>query len=322
MQHRGRRPVSSNAGPTPAAADVAVCCTVSYSHPAARWLLGESFHPGGLDLTARLAGLMDIGPASRVLDVGSGLGASTVYLAKTLGCETVGITLESDGVAAGVDRAHREGLGKLASFVQGDIQEVDLDDRSFDAAVMECVLSIVPDKRRALRRVRDALKPGGRLGITDVTVDGRLPKELDGLAAVVACVGSALSLDGYAHLAADERLTVERVETLPDTAFSFLKDLETKLLVAQVAGGLGGLEVPRDLIDLAKGVLAAAQKAASEEVLGYGLLIVRRPPARSETPPTARERRLRRPISRDENDTAVDSAFCGRHRSGGHRGLW
>ena len=145
---------------------------------------------------------MDIGPASRVLDVGSGLGTSTVFLANTLGCETVGVTLESDGVAAGVERARLEGVSTLASFVQGDIQEVELEGRAFDAALMECVLSIVPDKRMALRRVHAALKPGGRLGITDVTVDGRLPPELDGLAAVVACVGSALSLDGYASLAA------------------------------------------------------------------------------------------------------------------------
>ena len=262
--------MSSTARPTPAAADVAACCTVSYSHPAARWLLGESFHPGGLELAARLAGLMDIGPASMVLDVGSGLGASTVFLAKTLGCETVGVTLESDGVAAGVDMARREGVGKLASFVQGDIQEVELEGRSFDAALMECVLSIVPDKQMALRRVHASLKPG-------VTVDGRLPSELDGLAAVVACVGSALSLDAYASLATGEGFTVERVEALPDTAVSFLKELERKLLIAQVAGGLGGLEVPRDLIDLAKGVLAAALEAAAGGVLGYGLLIARRP---------------------------------------------
>ena len=269
--------MSSTAPYNPAAADVAACCTLSYSHPAARWLLGESFHPGGLDLTARLADLMNIGPASRVLDVGSGLGASTVHLAKTLGCETVGVTLESVGVASGVDRARREGVGKLASFIQGDIQQVELEGCSFDDALMECVLSIVPDKRMALQRVHAALRPGGLLGITDVTVDGRLPPELDGLAAVVACVGSTLSLDGYASLAAEEGLTVERIEALPDTAVSFLKDLETKLLVAQVAGGLGGLEVPRELLDLAKGVLAAAQKAASEGVLGYGLLIARKP---------------------------------------------
>ena len=270
--------MSSTASPTPAAADVAACCTVSYSHPAARWLLGESFHPGGLELTARLARLMNLGPASRVLDVGSGLGTSSAYLAKTLGCETVGVTLESDGVAAGVDRwQRREGVGKLASFVQGDIQQVELEGCSFDTAMLECVLSIVPDKRMALRRVHAALKPGGLLGITDVTVDGRLPPELDGLAAVVACVGSALSLDGYASLAAEEGLTVERIEALPDTAVSFLKELERKLLIAQVAGGLGGLEAPRDLIDLAKGVLAAALEAAAGGVLGYGLLIARKP---------------------------------------------
>ena len=209
--------------------------------------------------------------------MGSGLGASSVFLAKTLGCETVGVTLESDGVAAGVDRARLRGRRYgLASFVQGDIQEVELEASSFDAAMLECVLSIVPDKRMALRRTHAALKPGGLLGITDVTVDGRLPPELDGLAAVVACVGSALSLDGYASLAADEGFAVEQVEALPDTTVSFLKGLERKLLIAQVAGGLGGLEVPRELLDMAKGVLSASLEAAAGGVLGYGLLIARK----------------------------------------------
>ena len=156
------------------AAELKACCTASYSHPMARWLLGDSFHPGGLPLTSRLAGLLEIGRASRVLDAGSGLGTTAVHLAKTLGCETVGVTLESDGVAAGVELAQRDGVGALVSFVEGDIQEAEPRGAPFDVAVMECVLSIVPDKRRALGRVYAALGPGGRLGLSDVTVDGRL----------------------------------------------------------------------------------------------------------------------------------------------------
>jgi ubiquinone/menaquinone biosynthesis C-methylase UbiE len=243
----------------------------------ARWLLGDSFHPGGLKLTSRLAGLMEIGAGSRVLDAGSGIGTSTVHLSKTNGCETVGVTLESEGVTAGVELARQEGVSDLTRFVAGDLQDIDAGAGSFDAAIMECVLSIVPDKRTALERAHSALMPGGKLGLTDVTVKGKLPQELDRLLAVAACVGDALPLEGYRDLATSAGFVVEHLQALPETAQSFLTYLNGKLLLAEVASGLGKLQVPTDLIGEAKRVLAAAQDAVAEGSLGYGMLVARRP---------------------------------------------
>ena len=51
---------------------LAACCVDVYSHPIARWLFGDSFHPGGLALTQRVARLAGVGPGPRVLDLGSG----------------------------------------------------------------------------------------------------------------------------------------------------------------------------------------------------------------------------------------------------------
>ena len=126
---------------TSATTELTACCTASYSLPMARWLLGDSCHPGGLKLTSRLAGLMEIGAGSRVLDARSGIGTSTVHLSKTIGCETVGVTLESEGVTAGVELAHQEGVSELTRFVAGDLQDIDAGAGSFDAAIMECMLS-------------------------------------------------------------------------------------------------------------------------------------------------------------------------------------
>ena len=55
---------------------VAACCTTLYSHHLASWLMGDSLHPGGLDLTDRLADIARIGIDSRVLDAGCGHGSS------------------------------------------------------------------------------------------------------------------------------------------------------------------------------------------------------------------------------------------------------
>jgi len=78
-------------------ADLAACCVASYDYPATRWVLGDSWHPGGLPLTTRLAEAAGVGPGSLVLDAGSGRGATPVHLAKTIGCRVVGLTLEPGG---------------------------------------------------------------------------------------------------------------------------------------------------------------------------------------------------------------------------------
>jgi ubiquinone/menaquinone biosynthesis C-methylase UbiE len=152
-------------------ADLAACCAVSYSHPVTRWLMGDSLHPGRLALTTRLGQLANIGPDSVVLDAGSGQGTSAVHLASTTGCRVVGITLEQEGVAAGERLAEGQDLQALVSFRQGNLLEVPLETGSFDVVLMECVLSILPDKPAALYRLRGALRPGGRLAVTDVTVN-------------------------------------------------------------------------------------------------------------------------------------------------------
>ena len=262
--------------PTPQAAELRSCCAASYSHPAVRWLLGESFHPGGLALTSRLAKLVGVEPRSRVLDAGSGRGASAVHLAKTLGCEVVGVTLEADGVAAGLELAEREIVTDRVTFVEGDIQEVELEPGSFDVVLMECVLSILPDKVAALGRMQDLLQPGARIGLSDVTVSGPLPAELQGVVAAAACVGDARPLAEYCALTEAAGFAIEHSQDLPETAASFLKDIKGKLLLAEVAAKLGKLPVDPELIDTAKRLLAVAQDAVRESILGYGLIVARR----------------------------------------------
>ena len=172
-------------------ASLNACCAVSYGHPLARWLLGESFHPVGLDLTTHLAHIMGIESESILLDAGSGRGASSVHLAKTFDCHVTGITLEEEGVAAGYQLAHHHGVEDRVGFLRGDIQEIDLETESFNSILMECVLSILPRKEATLCRLLNTLRPGGYLGLTDVTVRGPLPPHLQGVLAVAACTGDA-----------------------------------------------------------------------------------------------------------------------------------
>ena len=255
------------------------CCSVAYGHPAVRWLLGDSFHPGGLALTTRLANAMNIGESSLVLDAGSGTGASAVHLARTTGCRVTGVTLEAEGASNGREEASRHGVEDKVAFVHGDIMEVDLPPEPYDAVVMECLLSILANKPAALARLHGLLKPGGRLGITDVTVDGPLPSKLEGLLAAVGCVGRARSIQEYGRLLADQGFTVECSENCDGAASSFLGRIDRRLRMAGLASRLRLLPVSVDAIAEGRELLSSVRELVERGVLGYGLIVARKPAA-------------------------------------------
>lgn len=257
--------------------DLAACCVDVYSHPVARWLFGDSFHPGGLALTQRVARLAGVGPGSRVLDLGSGRGASAVHLAETLGCEVTGVTLEARGVEAGQRRARERGVDHLVRFRRGDIQEFPFGAHAYDVGMMECVLSILPAKAETLARLRAALKPGGVVIVTDVTVSGPLPEELRGILTVAGCLGDARSLDGYARLMSDAGLDVRQVEDLQSTALAVVRTVKSKVMMAELAAKVGKLPLDAALIERAKSLLQGVQQLIGDGLLSYGLLIAVEP---------------------------------------------
>ncbi len=249
------------------------CCADVYGHPLARWFLGASMHPGGLSLTGKLAGLLKLGSDDWVLDVGSGSGTTAVHLARTVGCKVTGVTLEEQGAAAGRELALREGVSDHAAFIQGEFGQVPLRYESFDAVVMECVLSILPDKEDALSLCHSLLRPGGRLGLTDVTVSGPLPPELDGLLSMAGCVGGARSLERYRQMVEDVGFVVDHSQELPEVVQTFFRDVSGKLLMAEAAVALGKLPLDKGVLHEVKRLVSVAREAADQGILSYGLVV-------------------------------------------------
>ena len=163
------------------------------------------------------------------------------------------------------------------TFIQGDIQKIELEPGSFHAVLMECVFSIVPDKAALLRRLHDLLRPGGRLGLTDVAVSGKLPPELLGVLAIAGCVGDARSLEEYRGLLEEEGFAIEQSQDLQETATSFLREIKGKLLLAEVVSKLSKLPVGGEAITEGKRVLAETQKLVRQGNLSYGLVIAQKP---------------------------------------------
>jgi SAM-dependent methyltransferase len=257
--------------------DLSGCCAITYGHPLARFLLGDSLHPGGLSLTTRLSDLMGIDSTSRVLDVGAGLGATSVHLARSVGCHVTGVTLEEDGIVAGNELAAENGVEDLVNLMHGDVMQVDLAGERFDFIVMECVLSILDDKSAALRRLCGLLRPGGRIGLTDVTVSAPLPQDLQGLLATVGCVGGALSLWEYGDLMTGEGLMLEHRRDCRDIASAFMADVQSKVLMVEIASKLGNFPIGDRVIAEAQRLFALARDLVAQQVLGYGLLVARKP---------------------------------------------
>src|SRR5579864_248072 len=126
--------------------DVKSCCATLYESDLASMLLGDSFHPGGMRLTQRLGEILELRPGMRVLDVASGKGESAIFLARTFGCEVVGIDFGFENVNQAAARGKDAKVSHLVSFRQGDAEKVAFPNASFDALICECAFCTFPDK--------------------------------------------------------------------------------------------------------------------------------------------------------------------------------
>lgn len=166
-------------------------------------LLGNELHPGGPALTRKLASAVVVGRDSMVLDVACGRGESARVLAARFGCHVVGVDYSSENIDRASVLAVDAGLSHQVRFVQGDAERLPFAAESFDVVICECSLCVFPNLEIALQEFRRVLRPGGRLGISDVVLNEPVPASLRDLFGYVLCIGGALPLGGY-HEALEE----------------------------------------------------------------------------------------------------------------------
>ena len=257
--------------------DIKACCTQLYEHEWATWLLGESFHPGGLALTGRLGQLLELAPATQVLDVACGRGASALHLAERSGCTLLGIDLSARNLGLASAAAASTGIGDRVRFVQADAEALPFEDDSFDAVFCECALCTFPDKSTAAREIYRVLKPGGRFGMSDVIRDGPLPDQLAHVLAVAACIADAKSEQDYKGLLADVGFTIDRVERHDTALRTIAGQIHTRLIGAQLMIKTGQVTSIDFDMTRARLLLTDAREAIAAGTLGYGLFIASKP---------------------------------------------
>ncbi len=124
-------------------------------------------HYGGLPATDALAAALELGPGLRVLDVCSGVGGASRYLAHRYGCVVHGVDLNETRLAGARRLTALTGLDDRVTFSLADAAALDLEPGSFDAAVSQEAFLHIPDREGLLSGCRRVLRPGGKLGFTD-----------------------------------------------------------------------------------------------------------------------------------------------------------
>lgn len=255
--------------------EIKACCAVSYQQDAVALILGDSYHPGGLELTRHVARSIGLMPGQRVLDVASGPGTTAFLLAAEFGVEVDGVDLGELSVAKANLLAEEHGVADRVKFHHGDAERIPLDDESVDAVMCECAFCTFPDKPTAAAEMARVLKPGGRVGITDVALDrGRLDAELQTLAGWVACIADARPVAEYVDLLADAGLKVTHTEPHDAALMKMIEQIDARLRAFRMA------KVPAvENIDFDTALerVALAERAVRDGIVGYSLIVAERP---------------------------------------------
>jgi arsenite methyltransferase len=249
------------------------CCANIYGSDVARYLLGDSFHPGGLCLTEELATLLSLNTDTSVLDVASGKGTTAFFLADRFGCHVTGIDLSEQNILDARREACVRGLSQLVDFRLADAEALPFNSETFDAILCECAFCTFPSKKKAASEFERVLRPGGRVGISDITRDDNPLPDLDGLLAWIACIGDAQPLETYSRWLSETGLKTFKTEQRNHYLKEMVQGIRSKLLVAEIMIGLKKLDLHGLDLGEAKAFSKAAQDAIATGRLGYGIVV-------------------------------------------------
>lgn len=181
--------------------------------------------------------LASLQPGQTVLDLGSGGGIDCFLAARQVGETGRVIGVDMTPTMLEKARANKAKVGAdNVEFRLGEIENLPVEDSSVDIVISNCVINLSPDKPQVFREAFRALRPGGRLAVSDIVTAGPLPQALkDDLSAWAGCVAGAIDANQY--VAAIEAAGFTQVQLVP-TYFeeTMLEDASRQL----------GLEIQED----------------------------------------------------------------------------
>jgi arsenite methyltransferase len=130
-----------------------------------------------------------------VLDLGSGGGIDVLLSARRVGPtgRAIGVDMTDEMLALARRNATEAGATNV-EFRKGTIERLPVEDAAVDVVISNCVINLASDKRAVFREIARVLKPGGRVGVTDIVADDLLtPEQRAERGSHVGCIAGALS---------------------------------------------------------------------------------------------------------------------------------
>ena len=141
----------------------------------------------------------DLHEGDRVLDLGSGGGIDVLLSARRVGPSGRAFGLDmTDEMLELAQRNAADADATNVEFLKGHIEAIPLPASSIDVVISNCVVNLAADKTAVFREIARVLRPGGRVGITDIVADDALtPAERAERGSYVGCIAGALSVSEF-----------------------------------------------------------------------------------------------------------------------------
>ena len=163
----------------------------------------------------------DLRQGERVLDLGSGGGIDVILSAKRVGPTGIayGLDMTDEMLALGMQNARDADVANV-HFLKGVIEQIPLPAGSVDVVISNCVINLSVDKPAVLTEIARVLRPGGRMGVSDIVAEDRLsPEGRAERGSYIGCIAGALSKGEYEaglEAAGFEQISVEFTHQVAD----------------------------------------------------------------------------------------------------------
>jgi arsenite methyltransferase len=143
----------------------------------------------------------ELNEGERVLDLGSGGGIDVLLSARRVGPtgKAYGLDMTEEMLALALANTAKAGATNV-EFLKGDIEAIPLPANTIDVVISNCVINLSTDKGAVFAETFRVLRPGGRIGVSDVVSDDELtPEQRAERGSYVGCIAGALSFTEYRH---------------------------------------------------------------------------------------------------------------------------
>jgi hypothetical protein len=223
------------------------CCCAFYEQDWVRQLAGDSFHPGGEELTRRAIAAMSLPRGATLADLGCGTGTTALMLAGEGNLRISAV----DFSASNIERAGKrmKAAGVTARFHHADVHQLPFSDQQMDGVLAECSFSLFARQRAVLAEIRRVLRPGGKLAVTDMAVNGDLPGDVSAFIAPWTCLAGARDRESWSNLFTEAGFGIQAFADESAGLTGLVGQLKRKILLLGTSALL--FAGPTPVIDLA-----------------------------------------------------------------------